>query len=161
MMEKKARRRIYTPEAVATIRKMAGAGKSADEIAKKIGTSKLSLTTRCYRLCIALPRDPTSRKGNGAQWADRNHWWPDDVVQMCVRLSGKLRQTLKDEAWKQRRSLNMEVVRRLERSFQDERSDSRMQLAVKQGVEVAIERLAIDEKISTASNGSGNFLKSG
>jgi hypothetical protein len=47
--------RVFTPEAVETIRQMSADGISPAEIAHEVGTTKPSLVSRCYQLGIKLP----------------------------------------------------------------------------------------------------------
>ena len=52
------RRRIFTPSAINTIRRLAAQGKSASEIADVIGSTSASVRVRCCQLKIALRRRP-------------------------------------------------------------------------------------------------------
>jgi hypothetical protein len=47
--------RVFTPEAVETIRQMSADGISPAEIAREVATTKPSLVSRCYQLGIKLP----------------------------------------------------------------------------------------------------------
>jgi hypothetical protein len=51
-----ARRRVFTPSAINTIRRLVGQGKSASEIAGVIGSTAGSVRVRCSQLKIKLGR---------------------------------------------------------------------------------------------------------
>jgi len=50
------RRRIFTPSAINTIRRLAAQGKSASEIAEVIGSTSASVRVKCCQLQIKLRR---------------------------------------------------------------------------------------------------------
>jgi hypothetical protein len=50
------RRRIFTPSAIDTIRRLAAQGKSASEIAEVIGSTSASVRVKCCQLQIKLRR---------------------------------------------------------------------------------------------------------
>jgi hypothetical protein len=57
------RRRVFTPSAIDTIRRLAAQGKSASEIAEVIGSTGASVRVKCCQLKIALRRRPRQISG--------------------------------------------------------------------------------------------------
>lgn len=65
--------RIFTPGAVEIIRELAGQGKSASEIADKIGSTAASVRVKCCQLKIQLARGRRSLpRGRPRQFAEQN-----------------------------------------------------------------------------------------
>jgi hypothetical protein len=101
---------VLTAQAIATICNMLAAGSSTAAIAEEIGTTRISLVTRCRQLGIAVPKMP--RGPRGKLTGKRK----GGFVRMNIHLSTSLRQSLRAAARKHGISLNTEVVRRLQES---------------------------------------------
>jgi hypothetical protein len=52
---------------------------------------------------------------------------PTDIIQLKVRMRERLRAQLEREAGRQGHSMNAEIVRRLERSFEEEKLDEKIE----------------------------------
>jgi DNA-binding CsgD family transcriptional regulator len=73
-----ARRRVFTPSAINTIRGLAGQGKSASEIAEVIGSTTGSVQVKCSQLRIKLRRHAGLPRG-----ARRRVFTPSTINTIC------------------------------------------------------------------------------
>ena len=80
---------------------------------------------------------------------------PTDIVQLRLRLPDGLRRLIETEAKQRKTSLNKELVRRLQNSFDAEQLETTIQRAAINAVELTIGRLGMGKTSVTGTEKEG------